>query len=119
MVLSNEMKRKTYKERCNFILSLFNNLHIYYPVTPGCDEVIEAYAKFTGFKVDKLGRCNQLSRDFTRCIKRSFLYDFLLVMIVIPEMENQNGVIFMIYPKTNITTNATYCTKNKLDNCKF
>nr|DAD61263.1 MAG TPA: hypothetical protein [Bacteriophage sp.] len=71
--MSSEMKRKTYKERCNFILSLFNNLHIYYPVTPRCDAVIEAYAKFTGFKVDKLGRCNQLSRDFTRMHKEKLI----------------------------------------------
>lgn len=67
-----EMK-KTYKERVDFILSLFNNLHIYYPVTPACDEVIDAYVRFTGFKIDKLGRCNQLSRDFTKMHKERLL----------------------------------------------
>lgn len=69
--------KKTYKERVDFILSLFNNPHIY-PVTPACDEVIEAYAKFTGFKVDKLGHCNQLSRDFTKMHKEKLLIRYSL-----------------------------------------
>ena len=69
--------KRTYKERVDFILSLFSNSH-FYPVTPASDEIIKVYVKYTGFKVDKMGRCNQLSRDFTRMYKEKLLIRYPL-----------------------------------------
>lgn len=63
---------KKYEERKTFLLSIIDKIH-YYPFTPANDMIVDAYSEFTGAKVDKLGRCNLLSRDFTRMYKEGIL----------------------------------------------
>lgn len=68
---------KKYAERKAFLLSIFDNPH-YYPFTPANDMIIELYAEFTGAKIDKLGRCNLLSRDFSKMYKDGSLKRYII-----------------------------------------
>lgn len=63
---------KKYEERKAFLLDMFDNVW-FYPYTPSNDEIVDAYAEKFGAKVDRLGRCNLLSRDFTRMYQEGLI----------------------------------------------
>lgn len=68
---------KKYKERKVFLLSIFDNLH-YYPFSPLNNMIIELYTEFTGAKVDKLGRCRLLRKDFSEMYKDGTLKRYIV-----------------------------------------